>query len=200
MPRQQTHGTSAIDPNAHYTYRDYKTWPEDERWELINGKAVPLYGMSPAPKLRHQTLLFKLASQLDAFFEGKPCHPFISPVDVFFPKTGEALDENDQVVQPDLFVVCDQAKLFDEGIHGAPDFIIEILSPSTALRDQSDKRALYEEGGVREYWIVNPDTLEAFIYTLTEGSYGLPRVADLREPTPSSIFQGLTLKARKADL
>ena len=104
------------------------------------------------------------------------------------------------MVQPDAFVVCDKSKLIDEGVKGAPDFIIEILSPSTAMKDQTEKRRLYEEKGVREYWILNPETLELFIYTLKDGRYGLPATADIREPVAVGIFEGLSLTVREEDL
>jgi len=156
--------------------------------------------MSPAPRRGHQKLVGALFVQLDAFFADKPCEPYIAPIDVFLPKGDESLADIDRVVQPDLLVVCDPAKLIDEGIRGAPDFIIEILSPGTALYDQTEKRILYEAVGVQEYWIVNPETLEAFIYRRGgEGrdGYGLPAVADLSAPTPVGLFQGLRLQARR---
>ncbi|MEI6385703.1 MAG: Uma2 family endonuclease [Spirochaetota bacterium] len=199
MPRTRTNGTSAIKPDKHYTYADYKTWPEDERWELIDGKAYPLFGMSPAPRRRHQAFSGRLFSQLDRFFEGKPCSLYDSPIDVFLPEGDEALGDIDKVVQPDLLVVCDRTKLIDEGIRGAPDFIIEILSPGTAMVDQTEKRQLYEKHGVREYWIVNPETFEVLQYRSTAGVYGLPSVADLRQPCPVAIFEGLILKVRAED-
>jgi Uma2 family endonuclease len=194
-------GTSPLKPalssDRPFTYRDYKTWPEGERWELIHGEA---YAMSPAPRRLHQELLGGLYTQMHTFFSGKPCRTYIAPVDVFIPEGDEELDDITQVVQPDAFVVCDKTKLIDEGILGAPDFIIEILSPSTAMKDQTQKRMLYEAKGVREYWIVNPDTLEVFIYALKNGSYGLPTAADLRQPIPVNIFAGLVLQARPEDL
>lgn len=190
-------GTSPLKSDRPFTYKDYKNWPEGERWELIDGEA---YAMSPAPRRHHQTLLGKLYAQLDNYFTEKPCQPLIAPVDVFLPEGDEALDAIDQVVQPDAFVVCDKNKLIDEGVLGAPDFIIEVLSPGTAMKDQTEKRMLYETRGVREYWIVNPETLEVFIYTLKNGAYGLPSVADLKEPIPTTIFPGLSLKVRPEDL
>ena len=186
--------------DAHFTWQDYCTWPDDERWELINGKAYPLIGMSPSPRRRHQALSGRLFGQLDRFFEGKSCQLYDAPMDVFLPMGDQALADIDKVVQPDLFVVCDRSKLIDEGILGAPDFIIEILSPGTAMVDQTEKKALYEQHGVREYWIVNPETLEVFIYRMNEGRYGLPSVADLTLATAVSIFPGLELRVRPESL
>ncbi len=194
----QVRGSSALKHPDRYTYRDYKTWPDDERWELIDGAA---YDMSPAPRWLHQTLLTQLSSQLDTHFSGKPCRPNIAPIDVFLAEEGESIDDAKDVVQPDLLVVCDRSKIVDRGVVGAPDFIIEILSPSTAMKDQTEKRKLYETKGVREYWILNPDTFELFIYTLKEdGTYGLPSVADIRTPVPVGIFDGLELQVREEDL
>ncbi len=197
MARQRTEGTAALKNDEHYNYHDYCTWPEDERWELIAGTA---YAMSPAPRRKHQGMVVALNVQLGRHFAGKTCRPYISPIDVFLPADDEALADIDTVVQPDLLVVCDPAKLIDEGIKGAPDFIIEILSPSSALRDQSEKRRLYEAKGVREYWIVNPNTLEVFIYRLRDGAYGLPAVASLASPTAVAIFPGLELAVNEAEL
>ncbi len=190
-------GTSPKKGERPFTYADYRSWPDEERWELIDGEA---YAMSPAPKLFHQSLLGGLFVQLDAFFSGKPCKPYIAPVDVFMIEAGDSLDDAVQVVQPDAFVVCDKSKLIDEGVRGAPDFIIEVLSPNTAMKDQTQKRRLYERRGVREYWIVNPETFEVFVYTLKDDAYGLPAVADLRSPIPVSIFPGLSLRVRPEDL
>lgn len=194
----QVQGTSALKHPDRYTYRDYKSWPDDERWELIDGAA---YDMSPAPRWLHQTILGAVFTQLNLFFSGKPCRPNIAPIDVFLADEGESIDDAKDVVQPDLLVVCDRSKIVDRGVVGAPDFIIEILSPSTAMKDQTEKRKLYEKKGVREYWILNPDTFELFIYTWKEvGTYGLPSVADIRTPVPVGIFDGLELQVREEDL
>ncbi|HCM28456.1 MAG: hypothetical protein A2Z99_12830 [Treponema sp. GWB1_62_6] len=197
MPDHPIDGTSPLKAGARFTYKDYRNWPEDERWELINGAA---WVMSPAPRRTHQTLALQLANQLANFFAGKPCRPHIAPVDVFLPEGDETLDETDIVVQPDIFVVCDKSKLIEEGVRGAPDFVIEILSPSTALKDQSEKRMLYEKYGVREYWIVNPNTMETFVYILRDGKYGLPTAASLLADVPVSLFPPLALRVRPEDL
>ncbi len=197
MDEEIVAGTSPRKRDRPFTYADYRSWPEGERWELIDGEA---YAMSPAPRRLHQGLAIQIAAQLDSFFTGKPCRPYVAPVDVFICAPDEPLDAATRVVQPDAFVVCDRSKLIDEGVKGAPDFIIEVLSPGTAMKDQTEKRRLYEDGGVREYWIVNPETLEVFLYTLNDGRYGLPSVADLRGPVPVGIFPGLSLRVRPEDL
>ena len=198
MRRTATLGGAEVRPDEHYSYRQYKTWPDGERWELIEGSP---YAMSPAPRRRHQRIIGKIFAQLEAYFEGKECQAYLSPIDVFLSEAGDELDDTDTVVQPDLLVVCDPSKLVDEGIKGAPDLILEIASPSTAMRDQTEKRDLYERHGVREYWVINPETLEVLVYRLaTEGAYGLPIVVDLRKPCETAIFPGLALKVRKEDL
>jgi Uma2 family endonuclease len=202
----KTDGTSALANQEHFCYGDLKTWPEGERWELIDGQA---YAMSPAPRRLHQKLALKIAAILQDKLEGKPCEAYISPIDVFLPehawKKGEdSLDSIDLVVQPDILVVCDQEKLIDEGILGAPDLAIEILSPSTAWKDLTDKRLAFERHRVREYWIVNPDTFEVHVYRLStpgtldgkadNASYGLPQVLDLRQGIEVGVLPGIVIQ------
>ena len=193
-PRHPVVGSSALRNTDRFTYGDYRQWPEDKRWELIDGQA---YSMSPAPRRVHQGLSRTLLTQLDRFFAGKPCTPYAAPIDVFWTNDpDEDLDAIDTVTQPDLLVVCDPVKLIDEGIKGAPDFIIEILSPSTAWKDQTEKRQLHEKFGVKEFWLVHPDTREVQIYlydTLT-GRFALPQSASLESAVPVTIFPGLTLR------
>lgn len=112
-----------------YTWSDYLTWPAEERWEIIDGVA---YNMTPAPSVRHQTVAAKLVSQLEQKLKNKRCKPFIAPVDV-------VLSEYD-IVQPDVFVVCDKSKITEANIQGAPDLVIEILSPATAIKDLREKK------------------------------------------------------------
>ena len=160
----------------YHTYADYCSWPDDVRYELIDGVA---YAMGPAPVRRHQGILLELARQVANILEGSPCRPYIAPFDVRLPKTDEIDDEVNTVVQPDLVVICDRAKLDDKGCRGAPDWVVEVLSPSTAGHDQILKRALYQRVGVREYWLVHPVDRLVTIYTLNAGSYGVPDVREL---------------------
>jgi Uma2 family endonuclease len=136
-------GSMAKSSGVRFTYSDYQTWPDDERWEIIGGKA---YAMTPAPSLKHQKALGTLHLKFAGFFLGKASTVFIAPTDV-------VLDDRN-VVQPDLFVVCDKNKMTDANIKGAPDLVIEVLSPSTCLKDKREKKALYERFGVREYLLV----------------------------------------------
>ena len=133
-----------------YTYADYSSWPEDERWELIDGAAYAL----ATPTRAHQSTLLEIARQIGNFLRGKPCQVFVAPFSVRL----NADEGDDTVVEPDILVVCDEKKLADgKGVVGAPDLIVEVLSPSTAKHDRLTKFALYQRSGVREYWIVDPD-------------------------------------------
>jgi Uma2 family endonuclease len=160
----------------HHTYADYCSWSDDVRYELIDGVA---YAMGPAPVRRHQGILLELARQVTNALAGSPCRPYIAPFDVRLPKGVEVDNDVDSVVQPDLVVICDRAKLDDKGCRGAPDWVVEVLSPSTAGHDQILKRALYQRAGVREYWLVHPVDRIVTIYTLDGGRYGVPDVREL---------------------
>lgn len=144
-----------------FTWQDYQTWSGDERWEIIDGVA---YAMSPAPTTRHQKIVGNLFGHLFQHLKGKPCTPFIAPTDV-------RLSDLD-VVQPDILVVCDPAKITPSHIEGAPDVVVEVLSPATAARDQREKRALYQHAGVREYVLFHPTDLLATRY-LRQADTGL---------------------------
>ena len=183
-------GTSALKPGGRYTLEDYRSWPDDERWELIYGIA---YSMSPAPRLNHQRLLLHFSTQLVTQLKGQPCEPFIAPVDLYpFPdSTGE---EKDTVVQPDLMIVCYPAKCREEGIFGAPDWILEILSPSTAYKDQTEKKRLYQRCGVAEYWTLNPETLDLIIHRLDGPTYSAPIGTRLDRPVELAVLPGVFLE------
>lgn len=131
--------------NRPYTYQEYRTWTDEKRWEIIDGI---LYAMSPAPDTEHQIIAGNCYGILRNALKGKSCIPFIAPTDV-------VLSEVD-VVQPDVLVVCDKQKITKQNIQGAPDLVIEILSPSTSLKDRREKKRLYEKYGVREYLLIDP--------------------------------------------
>jgi Uma2 family endonuclease len=150
--------------NERYTYADYSTWDSSERWELIDGIA---YAMAPAPGSGHQGISVKLAWQLQSSLNGKPCRLFTAPFDVRL----NATDEDDTVIQPDLSVICDRSKIDEKGCRGAPDFVIEILSPSSARMDKLLKYNKYQLAGVREYWIVDPETTSVQVAVLENGRY-----------------------------
>lgn len=149
----------ALKPDKKYTYKDYLEWPDDERWELIEGIA---YNMTPAPSLKHQSIVVNLSRVLGNKLAGNPYRVFVAPTDV-------VLSEYD-VVQPDVIVVCDKKKFTEANIQGAPDLVVEVLSPNTSLKDKREKKSCYEKYGVREYVIVDP--IENYVerFYLEEGS------------------------------
>lgn len=170
-----------------YTYGDYLKFPEDERWEIIDGVA---YNMSPSPAERHQDLVSEMLTQVRSQLRGKPCRAYPAPFDVRF----EASDDATMVVQPDLLVVCDRSKLTERCVIGAPDWIVEILSPRTAGKDQIVKRQLYEQYGVREYWLVQPSDRIVTIYRLgADGRFAASEVAELSGALPVSAVPGLVI-------
>ena len=142
------------------TWQDYLSWPDEERWEIIDGTA---YAMLPAPSTLHKNIVGRIFSRLDQQLSGKPCQPFIAPTDV-------KLSEQD-VVQPDIIVVCDPAKITPSHIEGAPEVVIEVLSPATSSRDLREKKALYEKSGVLEYVLVDPLENYAIRFLLTDDGY-----------------------------
>jgi len=182
---------------GHFSYGDYCRWPDDERWELIDGEA---YAMAPAPSRLHQEFAVELTRQIANQLRGQTCRVYVAPFDVRLPRGEETDDQVDTVVQPDLAVICDPARLDDRGCRGAPDWIIEILSPASAAHDQIRKRALYERHGVREYWILHPLDRVLTIYRLgADGVYGRPDVVELTGITPVATLPGLVIQWPPAD-
>ncbi len=154
-----------------YTYSDYLTWPDEERWEIINGEA---YDMTPAPGTKHQRLVWNLVRKISNHLEGhKTCQGFSAPTDVI-------LDEHN-VVQPDVFVVCDRSKVREKAVKGAPDLVVEVTSPTTELKDKREKKNLYERFGVPEYILVFPEREYIEHYVLEEGKYGVPEILNWDE-------------------
>ncbi len=147
-----------------YTYGDYRTWPEDQRWEIIEGRAYAMTG----PRRIHQQVSGEIFRQIANHLLNAKCQVYAAPFDVRLPKSDEADDDIETVVQPDIVVVCDSTKLDDAGCRGAPDLIMEVLSPSTAGKDQVKKLELYEKHGVREYWIIDPTEQVALLRTLDD--------------------------------
>ncbi len=158
-----------LDLNKRYTYADYLTWLDDKRRELING-FVKL--MTPAPAMKHQNVSMNISYELKHYLKKKECKVFAAPFDVRLPNTKKKDDHNIYtVVQPDISVICDLSKLDDRGCLGAPDMIIEILSPSTLKTDLKDKYQLYEHFGVKEYWIARPEEKSIEKFVLNKGKY-----------------------------
>jgi Uma2 family endonuclease len=158
---------SQLDLNKKYTYADYLTWQFDEMVELIKGKILR---MSPAPLRRHQRISLILTSELYNFFKNKKCEVYEAPFDVRLIKNKEN-GQIETVVQPDICVICDLDKLDELGCVGSPDLIVEIVSKSSKKRDYHDKFDLYEENGVLEYWIVDPDAKSVDVFVLEDEKY-----------------------------
>lgn len=174
-----------------FTYSDYLTWPEEERWEIIHGEA---YNMTPAPSRRHQQLSGRLFTAIFSYLQGKSCEVYNAPFDVRLPAASESDEEIETVVQPDIVVVCDKNKLDDQGCKGAPDLIVEIASPNTVKRDLVVKRQLYEQAGVREYWVVFPlDNVIQVFCADADGKYGEPTVFAEEDVVAVQVLEGLTI-------
>jgi Uma2 family endonuclease len=180
-----------LDMTKRYTYADYLTWFDDKRRELIDGF---IKMMSPAPRRVHANVSVNIAGHLLSVLrknKGK-CKVYYAPFDVRFPKNGETShDKIYTVVQPDICVICDLSKLDDLGCCGAPDMIVEILSPSTSKRDMNDKFNLYEEHGVKEYWVVHPTDKTVFAFLLQEdGKYDDGVLYENTGKVPVHVFDG----------
>lgn len=157
---------SDLDLTKTYTYSDYLLWQFSERVELIRGF---ISKMSPAPSRKHQTISQNLNWKIYSFFENRPCSVFVAPFDVRLPIKSSKKDTT--VVQPDLCIICDENKLDDKGCNGAPDLIVEILSPNNSKHDVDTKFNLYQESGVKEYWMVEPEERIVLVYTLRNEEY-----------------------------
>ncbi len=156
-----------LDLNKMYTYADYFKWKFEERVELLKGKIFEMSG----PNRVHQKLVLKLGSSLSFFLENSSCEVYIAPFDVRLPRKSKNDKDIITVVQPDVCVICDKSKLDDRGCLGAPDIVIEVLSPSNNKKDLKYKYQIYEEAGVKEYWVVFPQDRSLMIYTLTNDKY-----------------------------
>ena len=173
-----------------HTYGDYLTWPEDVRYELIDGVA---YLMSPAPSRVHQEVVGELYGQIRNALQGGPCRAYVAPFDVRLPKRGEQDTSVDTVVQPDVLVVCDPGKLDERGMRGAPDWVIEVLSPATAGHDQTIKLAAYERAGVREVWLVHPTDQVVTVYEQGADGFGRPAISEMRGELAPRILPAVSI-------
>ena len=165
-----------------YTYADYVTWKGDTRYEIIDGIA---YAMA-SPSQGHQRITKRLVRQLDDFLRGKTCEVFHVPLDVRL----NVNSFDDVVVQPDVFVVCDESKRNGKSVKGAPDLVIEILSPYNVRHDTFTKFGQYQKAGVKEYWIVDPIRRSVEVYILKNGKYGVGSVYRADDIVPVSILEG----------
>jgi Uma2 family endonuclease len=174
--------TLAKQSEKKYTYADYLTWPKEGRWELIDGAP---YNMTPAPSTRHQNVVVLFSRVLGNKLSGGPCRLFIAPTDV-------VLSELD-VVQPDVFVVCDKKKITEANVQGAPNLILEVLSPATTLKDRREKKALYEKHGVLEYLIIDPMGKTVERHILKNERYNAPEIFGMQDALPLHSLDGIEI-------
>ena len=184
--------TLQLSLNKRYTYADYLTWLDDKRRELIDG----FINLMSGPVREHQKVSITISSRIFNFLENKKCEVYSAPFDVRFPKNGETADDKIfNVVQPDIVVVCDPKKLDERGCIGAPDLIVEIISPSTSKKDLKDKYFLYEKSGVKEYWIAYPNEKCIHIFNLnTNNKYELKGMYVEGDKISPGMFPGLVIE------
>jgi Uma2 family endonuclease len=172
---------AALEPG--FSWQDYQGWPDDERWELIDGEA---YAMAPAPSTRHQSVALRLASILQSRVSTGGCQPFIAPVDL-------RLSDFD-VVQPDVLLVCDPDQIHDSHIEGPPALVVEVLSPATATRDLRQKKGLYQRFGVAFYLVVHPLEQYAQLFCLSaSGQYDAGQIIGTDESLQLELGGGLQI-------
>jgi len=179
------------DPSYSYTYADYLKWKFEERLELFRGR---IYKLS-APNTKHQEVLGNLFSDVFNFLKGKKCKVFPAPFDVRLPVKNRKKDnEINTVVQPDICVICDETKLDERGCCGAPDLVVEILSPGNSRKEVRLKHELYEEAGAKEYWIIYPAEENIAIFLLNEkGKYDGAKMYVAGDTIKSEAVPGLTI-------
>lgn len=175
-------GNRAFQTNQKFTWDDYQTWSDDQRWEIIAGEA---FAMSPSPTTRHQVISRELAASMHPFFRKGPCEYFVAPFDV------QLSDED--IVQPDLMVVCDKNQIKRTHIEGAPKLVVEIVSESSTIHDRMRKSQLYARAGVQEYWIVTPFPSLIEVFELDGGSYRVRHVFGKDDTLSSPAFPGLSI-------
>ena len=194
-----------LDLNKVYSYADYLSWVFDERVELIKGKIMK---MSPAPSRRHQGISSRIHILIGNHLFLNICSVYSAPFDVRLPisedlKISKKYKKNAKklpdgkimtVVQPDLTVVCDPEKLDDRGCIGTPDLVVEILSPGNKQIELSDKYEIYQEAGIKEYWMVYPDYEYVIIYSLSKGTYVGSKPYTATDTIKSKVLKGLEIK------
>ena len=177
-----------------YTFADYLKFPNDERWEIIDG--IP--SMQSAPTWQHQSISRELMLQFGGYLRNNQCEVFAAPFDLRLPGVEEKDEEATNVYQPDLLVVCDKSKLEGTGYYGVPSLVIEILSPSTVRNDRLLKFNAYEKAGVKEYWIVEHDTKLISVFVLQDNNrYGRTELYTENDAITVSIFPDLIIDLSK---
>jgi Uma2 family endonuclease len=174
-----------------HTYGDYLEWSRDYGDEIIDG--VAYVREPPSPSRAHQELVGALYYELCRALEGRSFCVYVAPFDVRLPRSDESDDKIETVIQPDVFIVCDRGKIDERGVRGAPDWLAEVLSPSTASYDQGVKIPLYERAGVPEVWLIHPTDRTLAIYRLENGQYGRPIYQELKGQTLLSAVIGVSI-------
>lgn len=179
--------------NKRLTYADLLSWPEEERCELYGGQVLDL----ASPSVRHQRAVGEIYAQLHDFLRKKPCQAFLAPMDLrLFEQDGDAPEDVDTVLQPDLMVVCGKGQIDERGIRGAPSLVVEILSESTKQYDRVVKYSLYQKAGVPEYWLVDPERKTLQVYTLDEGKYHAGVAYTAASSVPVGVLEGCAIDLR----
>ena len=177
-----------------YTFADFIAWDEDEHIEIIDGEAF----MLATPSSDHQVISMEISRQLANFLEGKRCKVYPAPFCVrLFEQDGDGPEDVDTVVEPDISVVCDRSKIDKRGCKGAPDLIIEILSPSTRRHDRLVKLNLYQRAGVREYWIVDPDNESVQVFMLDGGALKIHEDYGREDVAKVNVLDGCFIELSK---
>lgn len=177
-----------------FTFADILTWDEGEHIEIIHGELF----MMALPSRIHQEISGELFRQLANFLEGKPCKVYHAPFGVRpFEQSKDTPEEVDTIVEPDISVVCDQSKLDEHGCKGAPDLIIEILSPSTRRHDRLVKLNLYQRAGVREYWIADPDNQSVQVFTQDNGVLKIHEDYGREDVAKVNVLEGCFIELNK---
>lgn len=181
-----------LDLNKVYSYADYFKWQFEERVELIKGK---IFKMSPAPNFKHQVLAGEIHALFRNFLKKKPCHAFVAPFDVRLPLARQSKEDKDiyTVLQPDVCVVCDTSKFDKRGCVGAPDIVVEVLSPSNNEKELKNKFDVYEEAGVTEYWIVSPQNKFLLVNKLVDGHYVTSRPMVAGDIVTTDVLPGFSI-------
>lgn len=173
-----------------YTFEDVLSWDKSSRAELIRG--IPMLTAPPARV--HQQAVMELSAQLHAYLQGKKCRVYPAPFAVRpFARKSDSPGTTDTMVEPDITVICDPDKLDDLGCKGAPDLVIEVLSPSTQRHDRFVKFNLYERAGVKEYWIADPQSKTVQAFVLADGRYAAHGFYEAEEKAPVSVLEGCVL-------
>lgn len=187
------------DQSKVYTYKDYLTYDEGERIEIIEGEII---SMTPAPSRIHQKIILKMSTIIENYIQSNngQCEVYSAPFDVILTNGDEAAEDSKNVVQPDISVICDKNKLTDKGCTGSPDMIVEVVSPYNPSNDYIRKLKLYQQFKVREYWIVNPMKESVFVYTIIGDEYDSPTSYTFNDSIKVNIYENLEIDFKSFNL